>query len=149
MDMYNAFIQNPMGRQGSTQQILGVPDTLSVVAGTTDIFAPANSKAQQLEEVGYQNYIKNLTPAENMMAYENDPNIKECVVYDAATGAKQFAIMNMATGQPVPNTEPLNTEVFMPDTTIDLANKIARNRNLNRTFPLIVLNDNNDVMSKY
>lgn len=149
MDMYNAFIQNPMGMQGSTQQILGVPDTLSVVTGTTDVFAPTNSKAQQIEEVGYQNYIKNLTPAENMMAYENDPNVKECVVYDAATGAKQFAIMNMATGQPVPNTEPLNTEVFMPDTTIDLANKIARNRNLNRTFPLIVLNDNNDVMSKY
>ena len=77
---------------------------------------------------------------------KDNPNIKLCLIYDAATNNKSFQYMDMSTGQAVPGL-PARDPMFLEDTTIDLRNKIAKNINLNETYPLIVLN--NDVVKEY
>ena len=57
-----------------------------------------------------------------------------------------FQMMNLATGQVIPNV-PVYDEMFMADTTLDLKTKTAKNINLNETFPIVVIND--DVTSQY
>ena len=81
-----------------------------------------------------------------MMRYENNPNIKQVVVFDAATGNKFFQMMDMSNGTVVPNV-PVYDQMFMEDTTLDLNTKIAKNINLNETFPIVVINEG--VTSQY
>jgi hypothetical protein len=47
--------------------------------------------------------------------------------------------MDMSTGQVVPGL-PVRDQMFMEDTTLDLKNNIAKNINLNETYPLVVIN---------
>jgi len=87
----------------------------------------------------YLNYISNLSPEQNLMLYENNPNVKQVVVFDHATGNKFFQMMDMSNGQVVPNL-PVYDQEFMADTTLDLAKGIAKNLNLNETFPIVQIN---------
>ena len=146
MDLYQAFVNNPNINTGSMVQgnmgVLGPTSIGSTVSGTGIVRAPAdNQSGQQGVDQAYLGYLANLTPEQNMMLYEQDPNIKQCVVFDAATGNKWFQVMNVATGQPIPNAPTHSNDIFMEDTTIDLRNKIAKNINLGETYPLIVIND--------
>ena len=152
MDLYQAFVNNPNINTGSMVQgnmgVLGPTSIGSTVSGTGIVRAPAdNQSGQQGVDQAYLGYLANLTPEQNMMLYEQDPNIKQCVVFDAATGNKWFQVMNVATGQPIPNAPTHSNDIFMEDTTIDLRNKIAKNINLGETYPLIVINDN--ITSQY
>lgn len=97
-------------------------------------------------DAGYLNYLSNLSPEQNLMRYENDPNVKQVVVYDAKTGNKFFQVMNTATGEVIPNVPVYDTAVFMPDTTIDIKNRIAKNLNLRETFPLVIINEDSATM---
>lgn len=143
MDMYNAFLKSAGPQQMSQYAPTGlqnaVPGAGDIVrADTPDYYKANNGKPV---DQGYLNYISNLTPEQNTMFYEDDPNVKTVVVYDAATGNKFFQVMNVATGQVVPNVTTLDNR-FMEDTTIDLKNKIAKNNNLRETYPVIVINEN-------
>ena len=91
-------------------------------------------------------YVSNLTPEQNLMRYENNPNIKQVVVYDASTGNKFFQMMDMSTGEAIPNV-PVYDDLIMQDTTLDLANGIAKNLNLRESFPIVQINNN--VTSQY
>ena len=91
-------------------------------------------------DAGYLNYMSNLSPEQNMMMYESNPNVKQVVVFDASTGNKFFQVMDMSTGQVIPNV-PVYDQMFMEDTTLDLKTKIAKNINLNETFPIVVINE--------
>ena len=62
------------------------------------------------------------------------------VVYDKATGNKYFDVMNVATGRSIPNV-PRRDPMFMEDTTLDIQKKIAKNINLNETFPIVIINE--------
>lgn len=97
-------------------------------------------------DVGYLNYIANMTPEQTLMMYEGNPNIQQVVVYDAASGAKMFKMMDISTGQVIENV-PTYDETIMEDTTLDIKNRIAKNINLNETFKIIVIND--DITSQY
>lgn len=142
MDMYNAFIKTAGTQQLSQfgpspmQTAMGGPDI--VMADTQDHF---NQTKGQVADQGYLNYLSNLTPEQNTMFYENDPNVKTVVVYDAATGNRFFQVMNVATGQVVPNVTTLDNR-FLDDTTLDLKNMIAKNQNLRETFPIVMINNN-------
>jgi hypothetical protein len=138
-DLYQAFISNPQNAQIYQQQ-QQVPDVNPSIMGSGIIRASVSDTKNPIDE-SYLNYVSNLTPQQNLMRYENDPNVKQVVVYDQATGNKFFQIMNVVTGEVIPNVEPYDTEMFMPDTTIDLYNKTARNLNLNETFPVVVINE--------
>jgi hypothetical protein len=97
-------------------------------------------------DTSYLNYLSNLTPEQNMMRYEGDPNIKQVVVFDAATGNRFFQVIDTKTGNVVPNV-PVYDQMFLEDTTLDLHTKIAKNINLNETFPIVVINEG--VTSQY
>lgn len=148
MDMYNSFIRNPM--TGDNMNLLGptpINTTVNSINGESIMRSPIVSAAQKAGmdaegpvDIGYLNYINRLTPEQNMMFYENDPNVKTVVVFDAQTGNKFFQVMNIATGQVIPNVPVLDNR-FMEDTTLDVANKIAKNNNLHQTYPLIIINE--------
>ena len=138
MDMYSAFVQNP---NGSPNNILGPSMMDSSMIGSSDIIRADASPtpAGQLPDLGYLNYISNITPEQNMMFLESNPNIKEVVVFDHATGNKFFQVMDMSTMQVVPNV-PVKSQMFMEDTVLDLKNHIAKNVNLNATYPIVEIN---------
>ena len=54
--------------------------------------------------------------------------------------------MDMTTGQVI-NGLPTRDPMFLEDTTIDLRNKIAKNINLNETYPVVVIN--NEITKEY
>lgn len=140
MDLYHAFVANSNGntleQMGPTPTQAILPD--SGIVRSTNINQSNNGAPV---DAGYTNYLNNLTPEQNTMFYENDPNIKTVVVYDAATGEKHFQVMNIATGEVVPNVTVLDNR-FMEDTTLDLKNRIAKNNNLRESFPIVVVNEN-------
>ena len=153
MDLYQAFVQNPMGTQAATQALsngpLGPSPISAVVNDNTSgiVRAPADTNmVGPQQDAGFVNYLANLTPEQNMMLYEQNPDVKQVVVYDEATNNKWFQVMNMKTMQVIPNM-PVHDQMFMNDTTIDKRNKIAKNINLNETYPLVVINEN--VASEY
>ena len=145
MDMYNAFIQNPMGVNNSTA--LG-PTTINATLGADDIVRASDQPMQHgfAPDMGYSSYVANMTPEQRLMSVEDNPNIKQCLVYDASTGNKVFQWMDMSTGQSVPGL-PARDPMFLEDTSIDMKNKIAKNINLNETYPLVVINEN--VVNEY
>ena len=136
MDLYQAFVQNPMAQN---QMMTGANQIAATVSGGEIIRAASDSVNHM--DTAYMNYMANLTPEQNMMLYEQNPDIKQVVVFDAATGNKWFQVMNTKTGQVIPNA-PVHDQMFMEDTTLDLRNKIAKNINLNEIYPLVVINDN-------
>lgn len=142
MDLYNAFITNP----GNVQQAnsLGATAINSTVAGSGIVRASVNQNQMQQQggmmDAGYLNYVSNMSPEQKMMFMEQDPNIQQVVVYDASSGNKFFQVMNVSTGEVITGV-PVRSQMFMEDTTIDLKNKIARNINLNETYPVVVINE--------
>lgn len=143
-DMYQAFLSNP---QAQAPQFSQMPQVDSSIMGSGIVRANmVDTNTGAISDAGYLNYVANLTPEQNMMRYENDPNIKQVVVYDAQTGNKFFQYMNMATGEAI-NNVPTYDNIIMEDTTLDIANKVAKNININETFPIVVINDN--ITSQY
>ena len=144
MDMYNAMIQNP--NMVSMQQPSGINATLM---NNQIVRADANPQQVQqggIADAGYLGYISNLTPEQRLMSVEDNPDIKQCVVMDMATGGKSFVWMNLATGQAIPDL-PTRDQMFMSDVTINLKDRIAKNLNLSESYPLIVINE--DVANNY
>lgn len=127
MDMYNAFISTPVG---TYSQPLG-PSMIDMTMGTNNIV--------RADIPG--NYVPEMTSSQNMMRLEHNPNIKTVVVYDASTGCKYFDVIDKMTGQPIPNVERPDA-MFLEDTNIDLRNNIARNNNLDKTYDLVIMNNN-------
>ena len=131
MDLYSAFISAPYG----SNQITASQQNLLTNTGINVMPALPGSVANA--DAMYQNYLNNMTPEQNLMRLETNPNIKEVVVYNQSTGEKRFDIIDMSTGQSVPNV-PRKGNIFLEDTTIDPTRGIARNINLGETYPLIV-----------
>ena len=144
-DLYKAFIQNP-NNQAPTYQMPQLDQSI-VGSGLVRANVPNSvlSNGGPIDE-GYLNYISNLTPEQNLMRYENNPNIKQVVVYDASTGQKFFQMMDMSTMEVIPNLPTYDNNI-MEDTTLDLANGVAKNLNLRESFPIIQIN--NGVTSQY
>jgi hypothetical protein len=146
MDLYNSFIKNPNG--SSTAMLGPSPIQTNIIDGSSIVRAPITGNGTGIpvqganvgrDDAGYLNYLSNVSPEQNTMFYENDPNVKTVVVFDASTGNKFFQVMNVATGQVVPNVSVLDNR-FMEDTTLDLKTNIAKNNNLHQTYPIITIN---------
>lgn len=148
-DIYQAMISNPQMQAAGPQMPAPTFNDPSIMGSgivRANITQEAANGGIPITDAGYMNYIANLTPEQNMMRYEGNPNIKQVVVYDAASGAKMFQVMNVATGEVI-NNVPTYDNMIMEDTTLDLNTKIAKNINLNETFPIVVINDN--ITSQY
>lgn len=138
-DLYKSFMQNPVNVPNTPQ----MPQVDPSIFGSGIVRADLRSgdySSNGPVDVGYLNYVSNLSPEQNMMRYEGNGNVKQVVVFDAATGNKFFQVMDTSTGQVIPNV-PVYDQMFMEDTTLDLKNKIAKNINLNETFPIFVINE--------
>lgn len=135
MDLYNAFIMNP-NTQNTGTNILGPSTSQMTISGNGIV-----RSNEDVMDQGYNNYINNRTPEQNMVRFESNPNVKEVLLYDQLTGAKHFAVMDMTTNQVIDNVPTFDDAIFLPGTTVDVRNKIARNIDINKTFPLVILNE--------
>lgn len=143
-NLYQSFINNPNNLAPQLQLPSVDMSNMGSSIIRADLKGDPNSGG--IMDASYLNYVSNLTPEQNLMRYENDPNVKQVVVYDAASGNKFFQMMNVQTGEVIPNV-PVYDEMFMEDTVIDVSRRIAKNNNLHETFPLVVINEN--VTSQY
>ena len=132
MDMYNAFIQAPM-------------NTFKSGIGSNQM-AFQNGGANLLVSAGGQSPLDNgmLTPEQNLMRMENNPNIKTVLVLNAVTGERHFDVMDMSTGESIPNV-PRPDPMFLEDTIPYPNENVARNVNLDTSYPLIIVGDNSSL----
>lgn len=143
MDMYNAFISAPVSTNsrallGPNEQQLSLPGNgVQMVSRPVVGSGPGGGSG----DPGYDNYIRNLTPEQNLMMYENNPDVQQVVVYNEDTGERFFDVRNIKTGESIPNVAKLDS-MFLEDTVIDKKRKIARNVNLGESYPLIVIGGN-------
>ena len=133
MDLYRNIMQNPTAI-GQTN-----PMQVTQPTSTPNIVRADDPNAPSMDQ-NYANYMANMPTNMMNMMYERNPDIQECVVFDASTGAKWFQIMNIKTMQPIPGAQ-AHDQMFMEDTTLDMKHGIAKNVNLNETYKLIVIND--------
>jgi hypothetical protein len=140
-DMYQAMIANP----ANLAPTYTTPMIDQSVVGSNIIRANVPNSVLSdnggFIDEGYLNYIANLTPEQQLMRYENDPDVKQVVVYDDSTGYRSFQMMNTRTGEVLPQL-PTYGDNIMEDTTLDLQTGKAKNLNLRETFDIVRINNN-------
>lgn len=135
MEMYRAFVNTPVSSNP-------FPNISQMAVGGSHIVATSIGN----QDDNYSSYINNMTPQQQTMYLEDNPNIKQVVVYNQETGARYFDVIDMTTGQSIPNAEK-HDMMFLEDVTIDLKNRIARNVNIGETYPLVVVGE--PIMQEY
>ena len=164
MNMYKNIVNDPMitlGQAGQRlpdymiqqlQQQVTPSNAVSGIVRAGGGEVPVNATGGSVstfdptQDTGYINYMANMPASMNALLMEQNPDIKEVVVFDASTGAKWFQVMNTKTNQVIPNMQ-VTDQMFMEDTTLNIKNKTAQNLNLGKVYPLVVINDN--VTSQY
>ena len=148
MDMYNAYMSIPMGQYGKAPAISIQDITSGINSGVNrvDIMPAAAGGGLPSMDPGYQNFLSNMTPEQNAMRYEDNPNVKTVVVYDQSNGRKWFDVIDTSTGASIPNV-PRPDDFLLDDTRPDLSNMVARNANINVTYPLVVVGQANALSS--
>lgn len=129
MDMYNAFINSPMGMYNNTLNMPKIPDMLLGTNGP-------NPTIQGVTMVGGPMESGQLTPEQVRMRMESNPNIEEVVMYEPSSGRRWFEVIDNSTNMPVQN-YPKTDDFFLSDMTIDVRAGTARNRNLDKVWRLI------------
>lgn len=133
MDLYSSFINTPVGSY--TPNAPTIQDITLGVNGVNPSVSSVEMAAAQI------NGGVPLTPEQNRMRMESNPNIQVVVRYDQATGQRFFDVIDKASGMSVPN-YPRPDAFLLEDTTIDIHTGIARNRNINTVWPLVVEGQN-------
>jgi hypothetical protein len=140
MDMYNAFINTPVGSvQGSpfagiTPMLINNPSSTMGMVGIdidSDIRAISGNP-------GYDNYVQNMTPEQNAMVLETNPYIKPVVIYNQETQDKYFDVIDTSTGLSVPNV-PRPADFLLREMRVDVRSGVARNASANMDFPVILI----------
>lgn len=134
MDIYSAFVNQPVG--------VYTPPTANIQDLTLGVNSP-NGAVAAVEMIS-PSQTGALTPEQNRMRMESNPNIQTVVRYDQSTGQRSFDVIDTSTGMSVPN-YPRPDNFLLEDTTIDIHSGIARNRNVNSVWPLILMGSNNFV----
>lgn len=135
MEMYKAFVNTPVSSNP-------FPNVSQMAVSGSPVMATALGN----QDDNFTNYMNNMTPAQQTMYLEGNPNIQQVVVYNQETGARYFDVIDMTTGQSIPNAEK-HDMMFLEDVTIDLKNKVARNVNIGETYPLVVIGE--PIMQEY
>ena len=137
MDIYSAFVNTPIGAY--TPPAPNIQDlTLGINNPTGNVSAV---------EMVVNNQRSPLTPEQNRMRMESNPNIQTIVRYDQTTGQRAFDVIDKMTGASIPN-YPRPDSFLLEDTTIDIHAGIARNRNVNAVWPLVI-NGSNTFINEY
>lgn len=138
MDIYSAFVNTPVG--------VYTPAAPNIQDLTLGVNAPNGSVSAV--EMSVPSTAKPLTPEQNRMRMESNPNIQVVVRYDQTTGQRFFDVMDKNTGMSVPN-YPRPDNFLLEDTTIDVHSGIARNRNINAVWPLVISGSNSMNINEY
>lgn len=133
-DMFNAFLNAPMGafptaNKSVPAQFLNMPSggiPISAVDGTLNVMD---------DEAGFNNYMNNLSPAQQSMMMSANPNIETVLVYDQTSHNKWFEVIDTRTGESIPNAE-VPAQFILDGCVVDIRNGIARNTQLNKTYKL-------------
>ena len=147
MDMYNAYIHTPLGALPNNM-VYQVPTTFDLTANMAGApassdpgFGPiirADTASPQEREAGFNSYMSNLTPEQNMMINEGNPNIQEVLIRDYTKGGMDmyFDWIDRSTGQRVPNM-PIRNKMFVEEFTINPNTMMAKSTNLRVTMPVV------------
>ena len=139
MDIYSAFVNTPIG-----SYVPPAPNVQDLTLGVNS----QNSPVSAIEMVAARpEESRNLTPEQNRMRMESNTNIQTVVRYDQTTGQRCFDVIDKNTMMSVPN-YPRPDAFLLEDTTIDVHSGIARNRNINTVWPLI-LEGSNKTINEY
>ena len=138
-DMYRSFVNNPM--MNPQQPNYPSVDASMFGSGIVRATTPMELQGNMPVDIQYMNYRSNLTPEQNSWMYEDNPAIQQVLVFDDATGNKFFQYMNVTTGEVIPNMPTYDMNI-VEDCTVDRDHMIAKNNNLNQTFPLVIINEN-------
>ena len=138
MDMYTSMISMPYG---STPNSPVLPTTGMGMYNDSQMYRTAVGDGEE----GFNNYINNLTPEQNLYRYEDNPNVKEVILFDPESGAKRFAWMDLSTNTEVPNL-PATPEFLMENFYLDIAAGIAKSSTLGKTMPIMTVSN---VLNKY
>lgn len=139
MDLYNAFINAPISSGGAGAPPSIIPSASEITLGVNGVNPMV--AASDVFDAGYANYVANLTPEQNRMRMENNPNIQTIVVFNPETGERHFDVIDKSTGQSVPNISRPD-EFLFEDITIDVRNQVARNTAIDTVYPLVVIGGN-------
>ena len=144
MDAYSAFINTPLGAQSNYHQ----PTTKELTMAVSDVptMVPTNREAGSLptaittQDKGLANYLNNISPEDNRMLNESNPDIEEVIIYDQATGMKYFQWINTKTNEQVPNM-PISSDILIEDYVIDPRTRTAKNTNLRDVKKVVYVNE--------
>jgi len=137
MDIYSAFVNTPIGVYTPNTPSFQDITTKPLPGGTVN---PIEMIPQS--PIGQQQ----LTAEQARMRMENNPNIQVVVRFNQATGQRCFDVIDKTTGMSIPN-YPRPDAFLLEDTTIDVHTGVARNRNINAVYPLIM--DNGGAINEY
>lgn len=138
-DLYNAYINTPVNANSNPLLAVNAGNTINNIPMMMGGI-PVGMDPGMTEEQGYQNYLNNVTPEQNRMLLDGNPNIETVVVYDPNTGDKMFDVIDITTGIPVSN-YPRPDRLLLDDTTIDFASGIASNSNIGQNWKVVVIGD--------
>ena len=131
MDMYNAFINSPMGMYNNALNMPTVPDMMLGTNGMSpSVRGVSIATAGGLQGTGA------LTPEQMRMRMEGNPNIEEVVMYEPSTGRRWFEVIDNSSGTPIAN-YPKSDDFLLADCTIDVRAGVARNRNIDKVWRLV------------
>lgn len=126
MAMYDAFVNAPVGVYQNAS-VNNRPTTVADMVGMHGVTITGGDMS-----------TTEMTPEQNRMRLENNPNIQEVVKFNQSTGERFFDVVDKTTGASIPN-YPRPDSFLLNDTTIDVRAGIARNRNIDQVWPLIVI----------
>lgn len=140
MDAYSAFINTPVGAKPYSQ-----PTTKELTMAVNDLqMVPADGVDLPLsmttQDRGLANYLNNISPEENRMLNEGNPDIEEVIIYNQETGMKYFQWINTKTNEPVPNM-PASSDILIEDYVIDPRTRTAKNTNLRDVKKVVYINE--------
>lgn len=148
MGMYNAYISTPRGTlmNGGIDMNSLPPSSYDMTANGLNGIMHIDTASPTMRDNGFNNYMNNLSPEQNYMLNESNPDIEEVIIYDQSTGKKYFEWRNLVSGLPVDNM-PLTSQSMIEDFVIDPKTRTAKNININATKKVIYTN--NGVVSEF
>ena len=142
MGMYSAYVNTPQGTINLPQGYRP-PVTMNTVINSPSMAAiPINSALEPMvnDDPGYGHFVANPTVEMSAIMTEMNPNIKPVVVYNQETHERYFDVIDVTTGQSVPNIARPGEFIADPkDMDIDVKSGMARNIKLNLEYPLVLV----------
>lgn len=147
MNLYDAFINTPVGINGGTASLGPSISSMTINGGLPDINTVSLSNSV-VDGAAQQNWETSLSPAENRMLLESQGKIETVVFYDEVTGNRWYEVVDKITKQPVPNVEkPADTFIYELD--INTRGGFAKDINRNVTYPLVIINNGDSSITEY